>query len=139
MRAIARAPMLGCGRLMRLPRSLSLVFALAVGGLVAFWSACGTDHVTLGNPGDLCDYDQQCDPAQGLICACVKVQNPDDEGGDQIVAHGHCSKPGVSCGGDGGVDGADGDTSSLDAGASDADDATDGAVDTSAADANDAG
>ncbi len=106
-----------------MPRPVLFTFlaALLAGG-------CNSSQVALGGPDAACDYDQQCDPAQGLTCECVVTASPDDEGGDQIIRHGFCSKHGVACpGNDGGADAPD----------ADAADATDTAADT-AADAADA-
>ncbi len=107
-----------------MPRPVLFTFlaALLAGG-------CNSSQVALGGPDAACDYDQQCDPAQGLTCECVVTASPDDEGGDQIIRHGFCSKHGVACpGNDGGADAPD----------ADAADATDTAADTAADAAADA-
>jgi hypothetical protein len=89
--------------------SRPLLFALgAVVALAANVAAIGctsSSQVPLGQQGGPCDFDEQCDPAQGLSCQCVVRKNPDDEGPDQIVYHGFCDKNGVKCPSrDGGVD-----------------------------------
>jgi hypothetical protein len=114
------------------PLLLALV-ALATN--LAVIGCTSSAQVPLGQQGGPCDFDEQCDPAQGLSCQCVVRKNPDDEGPDQIVFHGFCDKNGVKCPSrDGGVD-AHADTLAADA--KDAADAND-AVSTDAADANDA-
>lgn len=92
--------------------SRPLLFALgAVVAVAAHLAAIGctsSSQVPLGQQGGPCDYDEQCDPAQGLSCQCIVRKNPDDEGPDQIVFHGFCDKNGVKCPArDGGVDARD--------------------------------
>jgi hypothetical protein len=103
----------------------------ALAFVVSVFAGCTSTQVPLGGKGALCDFDDQCDPGQGLGCVCIVVKNPDDEGPDQIVAHGHCDVKGVLCPGhDAGPD-----ATETGADASDASDAADSNV----MDANDAG
>jgi hypothetical protein len=118
------------------PSLLALLAALsalpALGALGGVAIGCST-QVPLGQQGSPCDFDQQCDPAKGLSCECVRRRSPDDEGPDEILAHGFCDFKGVKCPKDGGSDTSVTDTGLIDTGASDT-----GTTDTGASEAGDA-
>jgi hypothetical protein len=90
-------------------KTVRLLFASFLLAAAALPIAC-TSTVTPQSKGGACDYDQQCDSKQGLVCRCAIVKVPDDEGPDQIIRDGVCDLPTAPCPGDGGVEAGDGAT-----------------------------
>jgi len=80
-------------------RIVALAFVASSGTWMATsmsWMGC-SENAKLGTDGTACDVDEQCDPKLGLVCKCVRRRNPDDEGPDEILAHGKCAKPETKC------------------------------------------
>ena len=84
----------------------------AVSLLIAVGHLGCSDNNTLGAVGAACDTDDQCsspDLKNPIVCKCVRRRNPDEEGPDEILAHGKCEPLSYKCtvldgGGDAPVD-----------------------------------
>jgi hypothetical protein len=75
-------------------RSRPPVVALVLLAALELVGAC-SDRVSLQTVGGKCEFDEQC--ATGLVCKCVRRQNPDDEGPDEILAPGTCQAATFTC------------------------------------------
>lgn len=68
-----------------------------------FLSLGCASNVPLGQLGERCEFDEQCDKTKHLTCLCLIKKAPDEEGPDQIISYGRCLMPGSSCGKDAGI------------------------------------
>ncbi len=72
------------------------VLAFTLVASLASGAGC-SQSVAPGSVGTSCDTDEQCDANQKLVCKCVRRRNPDEEGPDEILAHGSCQVTTYKC------------------------------------------